>query len=336
LFALSNWWKIIPNLDNEQYDETLLSYLDKSIELAEDMFYDNPEGSKKQTEAAFFLAISYGIRGELLAYRKNWTRATFAGKKAIKYMNYAHEKGYLSPEMLFGDGVYNYYSVWIPENYPMLKPVLIFFRKGNKQLGIKKLEEACKEAFYARVEAQYMLMRIYLVEENKYDKAAQIASYLHYSFPDNPYFHRYYARSLYMNGQYNELETTAKSMMNKLDSGFTGYDAATGRYAAYFLGEIYKNRYFDFANAKIYYLRMIKYTEELKNYESGYYHYALTCVAKIAIQEKQTEKAIEYYAKVLKYAERKSPYYREAEQHKQANKALWRETIKKEKKGWWK
>ena len=46
---------------------------------------------------------------------------------ALKYLEISKESQALSPELLFGDALYNYYSVWIPENYPALKIILMFF-----------------------------------------------------------------------------------------------------------------------------------------------------------------------------------------------------------------
>ena len=43
------------------------------------------------------------------------------------------------PEILLAI-LFNYYSIWIRETYPMLRPVLMFFPKGDKQLGIEQLE----------------------------------------------------------------------------------------------------------------------------------------------------------------------------------------------------
>ena len=56
--------------------------------------------------------------------------------------------------------LYNYYAEWISENYAILRPVLMFFPDGNKELGIKQLKTVANNAFYTRTEAQYFLMRI--------------------------------------------------------------------------------------------------------------------------------------------------------------------------------
>jgi hypothetical protein len=110
--------------------------MDSTIEVGEKLYDDYPA---YRTEAAFFLAAAYGFKGRLYAdeERKNWRKAASAGKDGLDYLEECKEKQDLSPELLFGDALYNYFSVWVPENYPALKPLLWFFRKGDKALGLK-------------------------------------------------------------------------------------------------------------------------------------------------------------------------------------------------------
>ena len=151
--------------------------------------------------------------------RANWLKAAAVGKEALNYLDECRERNYLSPELLFGDALYNYFSVWVPENYPALRPILWFFRKGDKALGLKQLREVSFNAFYTRIEAMVWLMRIQNGYENDQQQAFQISEYLWKNFPDNPYFHRYYARMLYSRGMYVQLEKDRK--ITRLNSSHT-------------------------------------------------------------------------------------------------------------------
>ena len=172
----------------------------------------------------------------------NWVKSAAAGKEALNYLDECRELNYLSPELLFGDALYNYFSVWVPENYPALKPVLWFFRKGDKKLGLQQLKEVSYNAFYTRIEAMVWLMRIWNSYENDQIHAFQIAEYLYQTFPNNSYFHRYYARMLYARGMYPQLEKESKIILQRIDSGRLGYETTSGRYAAFFLGQIQEAR----------------------------------------------------------------------------------------------
>ena len=209
LMGLSEWWKIMPDSKNKSFDEKFLAYMDSTILVGENLFNKHPE---YKIEAAFFLAAAYGFKGRLYSdeERKNWTKAASAGKTALNYLEISKAQNHLSPELLFGDALYNYFSVWVPENYPVLKPVLWLFPKGDKKLGLQQLKEVSYNAFYTRTEAMVWLMRILNSYENDQPRAFQIAEYLYKTYPQNPYFHRYYTRMLYARGMYADLEKTPK------------------------------------------------------------------------------------------------------------------------------
>ena len=322
LLGLIEWWKIAPNIEkNTQYDERFLELMDSTVYFAERIF----EEDENNAEAPFFLAGAYGFMGRLYSERSSWTRAAFAGKKALKYLEYSKNHTDLSPEILFGDGLYNYYSVWIPDNYPMLKPVMLLFDKGDKELGIQQLETVIKEAFYTKVEAQYFLMRIYSMEESKPLKALPIASYLYETYPDNPYFHRYYARLLYSLGRYAELKEVAQDILDKIDAKKTGYEEISGRYASFYLATIYRLQYRDDEMASKFYARAISFSEAIEAYESGYYLHSLSNLGRIAANEEEMDLAMQYYDKILEHASRKHSTHKEARSFKKEYKKYKRE-----------
>ncbi|GJM28474.1 MAG: hypothetical protein DHS20C17_11090 [Cyclobacteriaceae bacterium] len=302
LLGLSQWWRMAPNIDNESYDETFMQYMDQSLDLAQKLYDKDPEN----VEANFFLAAGYGFKGRLLAERKNWRKAALAGKNALKYLEKSSDKSDLSPEFLFGDALYNYYSVWIPENYPILKPILVFFKRGDKELGIKQLQEVATNAFYTRTEAQSYLMRILAIEEQELIRALQVSEYLSTTFPDNSYFHRFYARLLYTTGKHWQAEKESLNIIQKIDSGKVGYGPVTGRYAAFFLGQIYTHKQ-QFEDAELYYQRAVSFAEQSDDLESGYYLFSLIGLGDIAQQTGDPRGARELYKRVKKEAKSSHP-----------------------------
>ena len=303
LLGLSEWWKIMPNVDSRQYDDTFMAYMDTVINISERLY----EMPKHEVEASFFLAAAYGFLGRLHSSeeRRNWTKSAWAGKNALKYMELGDGRHDLSPELLFGDALYNYFSVWVPENYPLLKPLLAFFPKGDKDLGIKQLREVSYNAFYTRTEAMVFLMRILASYENDRQRALQISQYLHETYPDNPYFHRYYARILYGMGKYSSVKPIAESIIMKIDAGMPGYEATSGRYASFFLGEIYDTQK-DHMRAEHYYLRAVEFSESIEATDTGYYHYALLSLGRIYQEQGDEKRAKKYFKAVKKSAKRKS------------------------------
>jgi hypothetical protein len=310
LLGLSEWWKIMPATNERSHDDRFLAYMDSTILVAEHLHDKNPE---YRVEAAFFLAAAYGFKGRLYSdeERKEWRKAAVAGKRALNYLEECKEKNYLSPELLFGDALYNYFSVWVPENYPALKPLLWFFPKGDKELGLKQLKEVSYNAFYTRTEAMVWLMRIWNSFENKNEQAQQLAEYLHQTYPDNPYFHRYYARVLYSRGLYPDMERESRSILERIDSGMLGYEATSGRYAAFFLAQFAETRR-NAADARKYYEMTVKYSEMTGATDSGYYLYSLIALGEIAQRQGNTAEAKRYFKEVKSKAGRKDEAFKDA------------------------
>ena len=238
LLGLSMWWKIdassgkaekiTKNLDNK-----FLAQMDKTIDKAYDIY---KEGNK--IDGAFFLAASFAFKGRLLADRKKWTQSALSGRNAIKYLKEIKKNDMMIPEIDFGNGLFNYYSVWISDRYPLLKPLIKLFPEGDKLKGIEQLDNASGNSFYTRTEAQFFLMRIYL-SERKLSKALQLSKYLHDTYPNNSVFHKYYTQILYQNGRISEAFLSARDIIKKYKLNTFGYNQDEARISHFFIGEYY-------------------------------------------------------------------------------------------------
>ncbi|WP_338874240.1 tetratricopeptide repeat protein [Spirosoma sp. SC4-14] len=311
LMGLAEWWKIVPNTDVEDYDDRCLALMDTTITLAEKLY----DESENKLEPSFFLAAAYAFKGRLYSERKKWTKATFAGKNALKYFEKCKGNADFSPELLFGDGMYDYYAQWIPENYPLLKPILMFFPKGNKVNGIKELEKTANTAFYTRVEARYFLVQIYSME-NQYDKAYELSKYMAEQYPDNPFFERYYARSAFVTGRLNEAERICKDILAKIERSQSGYEGVSGRTAAYILAYVNQLFYKNKGEARKYYQQSIDFAKQTNALNAGYYWSSVLALGKMANDEKNYDQAQAYFKEVIDKSDRKSA------QHKEAKKLL--------------
>jgi tetratricopeptide (TPR) repeat protein len=307
LLGLSQWWKIVPNIDNTEYDEKFIQYMDTAVVKAEKMF----ERNEDDPEAAFFLSAGYAFKARLYSERREWSKATYTGKNALKYLEICKNKEDFSPELLFGDALYNYYAEWVPENYPILKPVLMFFPSGDKELGMKQLRTVATNAFYTRTEAQYFLMRILYEENEDRNEALHISEYLATTFPDNAYFQRYYALMLYGRGRYNEAEKVSQNLLGKIEKEMPGYEATSGRYAAFFLAQINEARG-DKEQARYYYEKAIYYGIQINATESGYFLYSLLNLGEIVEEKGEYELAKTYYEMAKDYADRKYDVHKRA------------------------
>ncbi len=316
LLGLCEWWKIMPNVENTQYDDKFLHYMDTTIILAKDIY----KKDETNYEAKFFLAAAYGFKGRLHAERKHWTKATLASRNALEFLKKGRTPNELSPEFLFGDALYNYYAVWIADNYKFLRPIISLFPKGNKELGMQQLDKVTRYAFYTRTEAQYFLMRIYANEEGNLSKAYPIAEYLAKTFPDNAYFERNYARLSYEMGKLTEAEKASRSILDKVQKKMVGYEGTSGRYAAFYLGYMYLYNYRDKEKAKEYLLQVNEFSKQTNSLEAGYNIYSLLYQFRIAKEESKKEVAIALCEQITDLAEKNQAAYKEAKEYLKLNK----------------
>lgn len=317
LMGLSQWWKIVPtNIRAKQYDAAFYAYMDTTISKAEVLFDDNDENY----EAAFFLAAAYGFKARLHAERSDWRQATFASKKSLDFLEESRVGNDLSPEFLFGEGLYNYYAVWISKNYPLLRPVLLFFPDGDKPLGLNQLKQAAANGFYTGTESKVFLMKIYANEENNSAAAMPISRYLAYTFPDNAYFQRFYARLVFLDGNFVEAEKISNDILAKLERKMPGYEEVSGRYATYFTGYIQLNKFRNLTRAKELFERCLVFSAATGEPDSGYALYARLNLARIADQQRDLKLAKKYYTEVKKLADGKSEAMKEAKEWLKKNK----------------
>jgi len=299
LLGLSQWWRIVPEINDTAHDERFFYFMDSSLLLSKQIF---DRGSK--VEGAFFIAATYAFIGRLHAERRHWRKAASAGKNSMRYLEYCRGKEEFGAEILFGDAVYNYYSEWIPENYPLLRPVMAFFKSGDKEEGLRQLKEVANNAFFTRTEAQYFLMRILANEEKKPKEALFTSQYLRETFPNNPYFHRFYAQLLYSTGNLQKAEKESLSIIDRLENKQRGYEYTSGRYGAFFLGEIYSRRKKTDLASK-YYNLSIEYGDKVDAQKKGFYLYSVLNLGIIAHKKGDKKAAKAYYKRVLKLSKSK-------------------------------
>ena len=102
-----------------------------------------------------------------------------------------------------------------------------------------------------------------------------------------------------------------RNIVSCIDSAKVGYEGTSGRYAAFFLGQIYEARRKD-EEAKVYYQRCIQYAEKLGATDSGYYLFSLIALGEIAERKGDKAEARRYFNDVKKKAGRKDEAYKDA------------------------
>jgi tetratricopeptide (TPR) repeat protein len=293
--AMVLWWRILANFDNESYDGLFEEELEKVIDVCDERLERNAD----DVTALFFKGGSLGFRGRLRANRGNWVGAAKDGVAALPIVRKAYALAPDNTDVLLGIGIYNYYAAVIPERYPLVKPLMIFFPSGDRALGLEQLEKAARTSRYASTEATYFLAQSYYQFEKNYPRALQFSELLHQRYPRNPLFHRYVGRCLVSLGRSDEAFSLFFDIQRRCQERWTGYDDQAVREAYYYIGSGYlQKKQLDEARGA--FELCVQYSEKLdKDDPSGFQVMALLSLGKIEDLQGHRQQALDLYEKVL-------------------------------------
>ena len=99
-----------------------------------------------------------------------------------------------------------------------------------------------------------------------------------------------------------------------------GYEATSGRYAAFYLGYMYLYNYSNKIKAKEYLKLATEFSKQTEAESSGYNIYALLYLLRIAKEESKKDEAIQYAENIIDFAEKKHDAYKEANEYLKQNK----------------
>ncbi len=230
--AMIEWWRILINIDDESNDERFYGILQKVIDKCDEMLDKN----EKDLTALFFKGGAIGFRGRLRANRKSWFKAADDGKDALPIVLDAAAIAPKNADIFLGTGIYNYYASILPEKYPILKPIMFFFPKGDKMKGIEMLKQAGEKARYANYESMYFLTQLYYSYENNASLSLEYAQKLFNKFPKNSVFHAYIGRCYVRLGNWKSVSEIFSEIVRRCEAKQRGYSVKFQREAEYYLG----------------------------------------------------------------------------------------------------
>jgi len=299
--AMIDWWKILIDLDNEDKDDIFFQKLEDVIFQCDEILDDDPDN----VDALFFKGGAIGFRGRLRAYRESWIKAADDGREALPIVEQASILDPNNLDVQLGFGIYNYYADVIPDQYPILKPLMIFFPNGDKNKGIEQLTNTAMNGKYAKYEARYFLVTLYYNYENNPFMADKYADMLRADFPDNPTFQRWKGRIAAKMGNYASASLVFKDLLQKAANDKPGYNNLNAkREAAYYVGLQY--RYTNELDSAKYFLeKCVDYSKTLDKgkEESGFVINSYLYLGMVNDSLGDREKALEYYDALLEMRE---------------------------------
>jgi len=304
--AMITWWEILLDLENEELDDLFVDKLEMVIDQCDDILDNNP----KNIDAFFFKGGSLGFRGRLYSIRGDWFDAAADGKDALPLVFTAYELDSTNTDVKLGFGIYDYFAAVIPEKYPMVQPLMLFFPEGDRDKGIRELEAVAEKGKYAKYEAQYFLMTLNYSFERNDAECFKYAKMLSDKFPDNPRFQSFLGRINIRMNNYPTAIGIFENIIDKGDKNLIGYNDKIKREAHYYIGVNYKRSdSLDLA------LHHFKKCEQISrkiddDEESGFLINAVLYQGEIYDLKGERNNAIKNYEEVLDFREFGNSYER--------------------------
>ncbi len=294
LKAIQLQWQYLPVKDNKAVNGQYLNLLQDCLNKAKVLEKDE----KTRPEAAFFSMAGHGYIALIHNYNDDKIKAAAEGKKAYNYVMDGFKYMERNPEFYFSSGLYNYYVIRYPEDHPIVKPLVLFFKDGNREEGLRQMDIAAKKGVFTRTESAFYLARIFLKHELRYEKASNYLTALNQKYPNNPIFLMKNIEALLLLGKYDEAEPFLDRFKRRTDKFFPiAVNAFEGLYKEKHL----KN---DAEATKSYQAALRQpYDSE---YTKEYHAFAYAGLARIALRAGDRRKATGYYRKVEELAEYKA------------------------------
>ncbi len=302
--AMIVWWKIMLDQENTEYDDLFVKKLNLTIDKCDELIENNPDNA----DHYFFKGGALGFRGRLYSVREKWFQAASDGKDALPLVEKVAQLDSANKDIKLGFGIYNYYAATIPDKFPVVKPFMIFFPKGNRAKGLEQLHQVAMTGKFAKYETRFFLLTIFFNFEENNEKALEYAEMLYKQFPANPVFHRYIGRLAIKMRRNDEAFEIFRDIYKKCKTGKSGYNANTLREASYYIAAEYERRNkLDSALTLMGESRGISLKID-KDGQSGFLVNSTLYIAKMYEKSAEFEKSLRFFKIALGYNEYKNSH----------------------------
>jgi len=291
LQAVQVYWQNLPLRENPAAARQYTALLNQCIDRGEKLL----ELGGREAEAGFFLLAAHGYLAMQQSDAGEFLKAVGEARRAYGFLKKGFDWTDAYPEYLFTTGLYNYYRVQYPENHAIVKPVMFFFKDGNKKLGLQQMEAGFRQGSFTRYESAYYLLYVLIKHENQPGRALAFTSALYGKFPNNPLFLTRHTEALTLTGRYAEAEPLAERLQQL--NGRVYPTAGT-----VLAGLIREKRDKNDAAATALYQRALK-APEGERYSQDYLGLAWLGLGRIALRAGNRARARECFHRVLKVAE---------------------------------
>ena len=183
LGVAARWWEIQQNPNDRRLDEQLERDSAAAVAASEQWTTREPA----RGEAWFYLAGSSAPLVQARVFRGQRLSAARDGKKIKTSLERALALDPALTDAYFGIGLYHYYAGVAPAALKMLRWLLLL-PGGDREQGLREMQQARDGGVLLRGEADYQLHWIYLWYEHQPERALELLRSLDARYPSNPVF----------------------------------------------------------------------------------------------------------------------------------------------------
>jgi len=192
--AMLPFWKYFFADECPEAARHFLQKSEKAIEVGKKRMKSAPD----DTTTVLIMGGLYGYRGLVAASERQYRTAVSSGASGFSFTRRLMGMSADNPDVLIGQGVFHYMMGTIPREARWLTNIAGL--SGNRDQGIRMLEEAATSDSYTSTDARMILAYLYHQEE-LHDDALRIVEPLVKDWPENVIFRYFYALSLDKDGQ---------------------------------------------------------------------------------------------------------------------------------------
>jgi len=194
------WWQVLSDLENTAHDEEFFHSMQRTDYAASKLLRRN----SSHADGLIIRTVANGYIARQYANRDEWMNSINTARKALSAYEYLSEVQPELADLSLAEGLKFYYAAYLPQAYPIVKTVSWFLPEGDKQRGLRLMQQAAEEAIFARAEATYFLGNITYHYQEDYDRAVGYFKQLYEQYPNNNYYARKLVSSLYQLRRYEE------------------------------------------------------------------------------------------------------------------------------------
>ena len=190
--GMEKWWMVLEDLAVTHHEERFIELMREADFEAGRILRNEPD----HTDALVIRAVANSYVARMHANKEQWITSLQVGRRGFQAHQRLMEVAPDLPDNYFAEGMKYYYAAYVPETYPIVRPVAFFLPDGDRETGMQLLKVAIEKSIFARPEATYFLATINFFYENDHQTAKKLYYTLVEQYPDNGYYRRMYMSTL--------------------------------------------------------------------------------------------------------------------------------------------